>query len=455
MEPRIQYAKTEDGVNIAYWTMGEGGTPLIICAPLAWSHISLELHQPELMAWYERLSRHRTIVRFDPRGFGLSQRELNDDEIASALGPMDIAAIAAHLNYPHMSIIATTSSSPAAVAFAADRPDIVEHLIVCAPAHGKDFTSNPKIRSVIALIKEDWGVFTETWAHIFLGWTKGSQRAHQWALFAQRSTSQENAARGFELASSFDFSPLLPPIKARTLVISDAGGLFDILATSQLIAAGVKDARLVQVDSFETAIYDNEVMTRAILEFLGDPMDESTVEADVKLPEGMTAILFLDIADSTALTTKLGDAAYRERERELDASLRVAIREAGGTPVEGKVLGDGVMAVFTSARQAIDAAVRCRDLGNEADLPLHLGIHAGDVVREGNNVHGGAVQLASRVQSLAAPGEILVSDIVRGLARTSAGVEFEDRGEHELKGISEPQRLFAVQAAEGVSKEKR
>ena len=105
------------------------------------------------------------------------------------------------------------------------------------------------------------------------------------------------------------------------------------------------------------------------------------------------------------------------------------------------------MAVFTPARSAIDAAQRCRDLGNEAGLPLHLGIHAGDVVREGNNVHGGAVQVASRVQSAAAPGEIQVSATVRDLARTSAGVEFEDRGEHELKGIAEPQRLFAVRAS--------
>ena len=115
------------------------------------------------------------------------------------------------------------------------------------------------------------------------------------------------------------------------------------------------------------------------------------------LPEGTTVILFLDIADSTALTTKLGDAAYREKERELDTSLRAAITEAGGTPVEGKVLGDGILSVYKSAKDAIDAAQRCRDLGNEASLPLHLGIHAGDVVREANNVHGGAVQVASRV----------------------------------------------------------
>ena len=113
---------------------------------------------------------------------------------------------------------------------------------------------------------------------------------------------------------------------------------------------------------------------------------------------------------------------------------------------EGKVLGDGIMSVFASAHQAIEAAQRCRDLGDDADLPLHLGIHAGDVVREGNNVHGGAVQVAARVVDAAEPGEILVSATVRDLARTSAGVAFEDRGEHELKGIAEPQRLFAVKA---------
>jgi class 3 adenylate cyclase len=77
-------------------------------------------------------------------------------------------------------------------------------------------------------------------------------------------------------------------------------------------------------------------------------------------------------------------------------------------------------------------------------LQLHLGIHAGDVIREENNVYGGAVNIAARIASASAPGEVLVSQTVRDLARTSAGVSFEDRGEHALKGIVEPQRLFAV-----------
>ena len=75
---------------------------------------------------------------------------------------------------------------------------------------------------------------------------------------------------------------------------------------------------------------------------------------------------------------------------------------------------------------------------------FHFGIHAGDVIREEGNVFGGAVNIAARISALSAPNEILVSDVVRTLARTSAGVQFEDRGEHMLKGIAEPQRVFAV-----------
>ena len=69
---------------------------------------------------------------------------------------------------------------------------------------------------------------------------------------------------------------------------------------------------------------------------------------------------------------------------------------------------------------------------------------AGDVIREDNNVFGGAVNIASRICGLSAPGEILVSDVVRGMARSSAGVEFEDRGEQEMKGVGESVRVYAV-----------
>src|SRR5436309_627834 len=152
--------------------------------------------------------------------------------------------------------------------------------------------------------------------------------------------------------------------------------------------------------------------------------------------------------DSTALTERLGDAAFRGKARDLDTTLRTLIRENAGTPIEGKLLGDGVLATFTSARQAIEAALSCGRSGDDAGLPLHLGLHAGDVIREDNNVYGGAVNIASRISGLSAPGEVLVSETVRSLARTSAGVSFEDRGEQALKGIGETVRVWAAREAD-------
>jgi class 3 adenylate cyclase len=174
-----------------------------------------------------------------------------------------------------------------------------------------------------------------------------------------------------------------------------------------------------------------------------------TEPATVAAPQGTAIILFADIVDSTALTERLGDAAFRDQARDLDTALRTIIRECTGSPVEGPTLGDGVLAVFTSARQAIEAALACGRAGNDAGLPLHLGLHAGDVIRESDadgrsNVYGGAVNIASRISGLSAPGEVLVSDTVRGLARTSAGVTFEDRGEQALKGVGEAVRVWAV-----------
>jgi adenylate cyclase len=165
----------------------------------------------------------------------------------------------------------------------------------------------------------------------------------------------------------------------------------------------------------------------------------------------MTAILFADIVDSTSLTERLGDGAFRAKARELDAALRTVISEHAGTAIEGKLLGDGVLAVFTSARQAIEAALACGRSGADAGLPLHLGLHAGDVIRESDpdgrsNVYGGAVNIAARISGLAAAGEVLVSETVRSLARTSAGVRFEDRGEQTLKGVGEAVRVWAVRS---------
>jgi class 3 adenylate cyclase len=158
-------------------------------------------------------------------------------------------------------------------------------------------------------------------------------------------------------------------------------------------------------------------------------------------------ILFADIVDSMPHTERLGDAAFRSRSRDLDALLRRHVREHRGRTVDGKLVGDGVLAIFPSARSAIACAMQCGALGASVELELHLGIHAGDVIRDGNNIYGGAVNIASRIAMATKAGEILASETVRGLARTSAGVLFEDRGEYMLKGIDEPHRLYSIRTS--------
>ena len=433
MEPRIQYATTSDGVKIAYGTVGAG--PPILVPHAIFEQFSLAWQMPEWRRFLEQLGEGRQLVMYDGRGFGLSERNVEDLSIEPRIRDMEAVVVAAKLR--RFAVFASFFAGPVAVTYAVRSPKGVTHLILYGTGSRADRRLVEQWAAIVELCQNDWRMAAQILADLTTR-EECPEVAIAIAEHWRQAASGEIAAKRLSQQSPVD--DLLPQVKIPTLVLHRRGD--PSFAMGQQLAAGTPNARLVPLEGAINAYWlgDSAAVLDAIREFLS----EGEEGKPAALPEGTAIILFLDIADSTALTTKLGDAAYREKERSLDGSLRAAITEAGGTPVEGKVLGDGVMAVFTSARQAIDAAQRCRDLGGDAGLPLHLGIHAGDVVHEGNNVHGGAVQMAARVQSAAAPGEILVSATVRDLARTSAGVTFEDRGQHELKGIAESQRLFAV-----------
>ena len=442
MKFEIQYAKRADGAKTALGTMGSG--PYLVVPPGWVSHLDRVQGDPVERAFLERLAEHNTVVFYDKHGCGLSDRNRTDFTLEDDL--LDLDAVAEHLAVTRFALFGNSSGGSMSLLYAARHPETVTRLALYGTSAGIAPGEHPRFEATKAalagLIRANWGLASKALADVFYPKGVDLETRERYARFERTAATGEMAATLLERAEfETDLRPLLPEITAPALVLHRRGDQAVPFNAGRELAMLLPNARFVPLegDIHVPAEGDTESVLRPLLEFLSE-----AGEPDAKLPSGITAILFLDIAGSTELTTKLGDAAYRERERELDASLRSAITEAGGTPVEGKVLCDGVMAVFTSARQAILAAQHCRDLGNEADLPLHLGIHAGDVVREGNNVHGGAVQVASRVQNAAEPGEILVSATVRDLARTSAGVAFEDRGEHEMKGIPEPQRLFAV-----------
>jgi len=444
MEPRIQYAKTSDGVNIAYSVIGDG-PPLVHLPWFPINHLQAEWQVPEIRRWYERLAEKRMLVQHDGRGTGLSERDVTDFSVEARM--LDLESVVDRLNLERFVLFGTLHTGPVAVSYAVRHPERVSHLLLwCTYALASDGVRSPQVQGVRALIDMDWQTFTETAAHAFAtGWEAG-EFAHRLAVLFQASVTQQEYQRFIPFLNAVDVTDLLPEVKVPTLVLHRRQLPLLGVDVARGLAARIPDARLalLEGESIFAYIGDMEAAAMAIDEFL-----RKSELAAAAPPSGMTAILFADIADSTALTERLGDAAFREKARELDVALRAIVRDSGGTPIEGKLLGDGVLAVFTSARQAIEAALACGRAGDDAGLPLHLGLHAGDVIRESDpdgrsNVYGGAVNIASRISGLSAPGEVLVSETVRSLARTSAGVQFEDRGEQALKGVGEKVRVWSA-----------
>jgi class 3 adenylate cyclase/pimeloyl-ACP methyl ester carboxylesterase len=437
MEPRIQYTKTSDGVDIAFATAGDG-PPLLMMAPPPQTHVQAAW---DMFPQFHALAECFHVVWYDSRGSGLSDRDAIDFSMDAML--RDLEAVVDGAGLLRFAMAGILDAAPIAVAYAATRREQISSLVI---ADGwvkfSDWRNqNPFNVAEEALRSGDWTLYTETLTRVLLG-IEDQEFAVRYAAYIRECVEPEAYRSSQASMESWDVSALLPQIIARTLVVHNRNNRTLSQQVGQRMAARIPNARFQLID--DTYYLQ---LPSIITAFVGESGE--ITQRQIDLPSGTAVILFVDIADSTALTERLGDAAFREKARALDGSLRRVIRESGGTPIEGKVLGDGVMAVFASAREAIEGAMRCREEGRHASLPLHLGIHAGDVIRETDpdgrgNVYGGAVNIAARVAGESAAGEILVSDIVRGLARTSAGVTFEDRGEHALKGVADPQRLFAV-----------
>jgi class 3 adenylate cyclase len=356
---------------------------------------------------------------------------------------LDLECVVDRLRLERVVLFGNAYGAPAATAFAARHPEIVSNLILVSPiSSGADAYKTPEGDAFRALREGDWKIYTEAVAHIAFGWNAGEQ-AEKVAALLRDCVSQEVSLATHRVIEAWDITSFLTQVRAPTLVIHPREVPWPPAGQVRAIATSIPDCRLVTVEGGLGGPWAGEMdgVAAAVSEFLGEGL---AAAPRAELPEGMSAILFADIVNSTALTERLGDDAFRGRARELDEALRKIIRETDGTPIEGKLLGDGVLSVFSAAKNAIDAAVRFRGASESVGLGLHLGIHAGDVIREEGNVYGGAVNIASRISSESAPGEVLVSQTVRDLARTSADVSFEDRGELELKGVGEPVRVYEV-----------
>lgn len=299
----------------------------------------------------------------------------------------------------------------------------------------RELADTPWGRAGAALAELDWDVYVQTLMRILGGWDADSAWIDPTAKAVAGWVDRVVGLQYADASRSIDIGHLLGEVRQPTLILRNDPSFIPSRAC-QRVAAKIPGAQFRQ---YSDPNYEQWAgIIRQFVEPAGPP------PCDALLASGAAVILFTDIADSTALTERMGDVGFRDASRALDAGLRAAIRDAGGIAIDGKLLGDGVLATFPSAAQAINAARRCQNLSAASGLALHIGLHAGDVIREDNNVYGGAVNIASRICALSAPGEILVSDVVRGMGRSSAGVEFEYRGEQEMKGVGDPVRLYEV-----------
>ncbi|MDP9237262.1 MAG: adenylate/guanylate cyclase domain-containing protein [Chloroflexota bacterium] len=432
-EPRIHYVRTPDGVSIAYYVIG-GGPPLVEMPGIPVSHLQKEWETGHEMA--ELIAMQRTYIHYDARGFGMSDRAVSDFSLEALV--RDLETVADHLSIERMQIITGGIAMPIALQYAATHPERVSHLVLGMYGAGREVPEE-QLASLVALGEQNWELATETITHAVLGWSN-SELARKMAEIMRAGTTAQTLKAFMRASREWQIEELLPRITASTLILARRDGPQAYIDDGRRAASFIPDARLELLDEKSDMVQEPEF--DKIWAFVSDGQEVPRAAPEVQ-PTTAT-ILFADIVDSTSLTERLGDSHFRSHASELDEGLRRVIRASGGTVIEGKVLGDGVMSVFPSARQAIDAALRCAALGAEHEMKLHLGIHAGDVIRDGANVYGGAVNIAARVAGASDPGEILVTDVVRALARTSASAGFDDRGEHELKGIAEPQHLYAI-----------
>jgi len=459
MEPRIQYAKTADGVSIAFWSLGEGGTPLVHMPILPFSHTQLEWQIPGFPRWYERLIEKRQVIKYDARGIGLSERGAGDFSLDALV--LDLEAVVNRLGLERFALFATVHAGPVAVAYSCRHPDRVSHLILwLAYATGADYMKSSLVQTTRPLMDKDWELYTETAAHAFLGWSAGDE-AHRVASVMREGITPEAAQKAFAAFAEYDVAGLLPEVKPPTLVLCRREVPYPVELSTHL-ASEIPDAKLVLLEggAIVPFVGDMEGVARAIDEFLGVSGVKEAVPAPTPPPAsaGLVTILFTDIEGSTALTQRLGDAKARELLREHERIVREALRAHGGSEV--KTLGDGFMASFGSATRALECAIAIQrafeawnaDVGaglKPAPTPapepvrVRIGLNAGEPIAEEDDLFGTAVIMAERVCGKASGGEILASNVVRELV-AGKGFLFADRGDAALRGFDDPVRLYEV-----------
>jgi class 3 adenylate cyclase len=437
VRPQTQYTKSGD-INIAYQIVGDGPIDLVL-VPGFVSHLDLDWDDPGHAHFLERLASFSRLIRFDKRGTGLSDRPDGLPDLETRMG--DVRSVMQAAESEGAVLFGYSEGGPMSVLFAATYPELTSALVLYGTYAkrqdpDKEYPWAPTRavrRSYAKQIEEDWG------------WEADMRRmcpsadevmARWWATRA-RAAASPGAARDLILMNSLiDIREILPTIQAPTLVLHRTGDLDSKVDEGRYIAARIPGARFVELSGDDHVPWiDPDQVVDEIEEFL------TGVRPPPEVDRVLATVLFTDIVGSTEQAATLGDRRWRDLLTAHHAAVRRELDRFQGHEVD--TAGDGFLATFDGPARAIRCARSVVTGAGELALEVRAGVHTGECEIVGQKVAGIAVHVGARVAAAAGPGEVLVSGTVKDLVAGS-GLEFEDRGEHELKGIAEPKRLFAV-----------
>jgi class 3 adenylate cyclase len=434
----IRYAKSGD-VNIAYQVTGDGPFDLVVVSGF-FSHLEIDLEHPSVAHLYDRLSSFARLIRFDKRGTGLSDRSVGLPDFETRMD--DVRAVMDAAGSEQAALFGYSEGGPMCVLFAATYPERVRALVLYGTyakrSHpDEDYPWAPtqgERERVARSLEERWGEEVD----MSTMWPSADSVGTAWALRHGRAALSPGGARDLILMNSkADVRDLLGSVQCPTLVLHRTGDRDSRVDEGRYIAEQIPGARFVELSGEDhVPWYDPDQILDEVEEFLtGAP-------ATVATNRVLATILFTDLVGSTEKVRTLGDASWASV---LDAHHTAVRREIGrfaGEEID--TAGDGFLASFDGPARAIRCGLAIRHALDELGLEARAGVHTGEVERPaGGKPRGIAVHVAARIMSIGGANDVLVSSTTCDLVAGS-GIEFEDRGEHELKGIEGPRRVFAA-----------
>jgi class 3 adenylate cyclase len=444
MAPETRYARSGD-VNIAYTVVGDGPFDLVYIQGFV-SHVELAWRVPAYAEFLNRLASFSRFIFLDKRGTGMSDPVQGAPSLETRMD--DVRAVMDAVGSPRAAIMGVSEGSPMSILFAATYPERVSALVLQAGAPrfiwAPDYPFGQSVadydREVRQLLDE-WGTpefLEEAVAVMAPSYDDESRRA--FAEYIRLSASPGAAAALERMSRDIDVRHVLPAVRAPTLVVNLTGDSEMIVQACRYMADRIPGAQLVQVEG-EGHIPGPGNVER----FVGEIQRFLTTAISDQVPEGperqLATLLFTDIVDSTTHMARLGDAGWRRLIEGHHGLVRRELLRARGREVD--TAGDGFFAAFDGPARAVRCAQAIARGVEELGIAVRTGLHTGECELVDGKVTGIAVHTGSRVAAHAGPGEVLVSSTVKDLVAGS-GLEFEDRGVHELKGIPGEWRLYAA-----------